>query len=168
MHITQENHAIKSQLNQLTDLVWQLIQQQPPVSQATQQDTHTRNPHSELLPAEEQFPSAQACSLSLPPPSFPEPREATPGEPSNSQQMVHPSPAVQTTTPEYHASLPAASVSVAPLQGRPSPIPSFHTQYLWMASLSPGSPLAGLSTSHQLLALTTSQPSCLSSCLHSQ
>ena len=64
--ITQENHTIKAQLNQLMELVHQLLPQQPPAAQATQQATHARNPNSELLPAEEQFPSAQVPSLSLP------------------------------------------------------------------------------------------------------
>ena len=158
MLIMQENHAIKSQLNQLTDLIWQLLQQQPLASQATQQSTHSRNPHPELFPAKEQFLSVQASSLSLLPPSWPEPREATLGEPSSSQQTVHPSPAVQTTALEHHASLPAASVSVAPLPERPSPIPGFHTQHHWAAPLSPGSQQAVLSMGHHQLALTASQP----------
>ena len=154
MHITQKNHAIKSQLSQLTDLVWQLFQQQPPASQATQQATHTRNSHPELLPAKEQFPSAQASSLSLLPPSWPEPREAAPGEPSSSQQTVHPSPAVQTTAHECCASLPA----VATPPERPSPIPSFQTQHNWVAPLGLGPPQAVLSMGHHQPALTASQP----------
>ena len=66
MHIMQENHAIKAQLNQLTDLVCQLIQQLVPATQATQQATYARNPHSELLPAKEQFPSTQPLAFPLP------------------------------------------------------------------------------------------------------
>ena len=103
MCIMQENHAIKAQL---TELVHQLLLQQPPAAQASQQGTPTRNPHPELLTAEEHFPSAQATSLSHSPPSWLQPSKATPGEPSSDQLAVHLHSTIHTTALECHASLP--------------------------------------------------------------
>ena len=53
--------------------------------------------------------------LLAPPPSWPQPREAPPGEPSSDQLAVYPHPAVHTTVLEHHTSLPAAAASMAPL-----------------------------------------------------
>ena len=48
--------------------------------------------------------------------------------------------------------------AVAPLQERPSPFPGLHTQPLWTAPLSLGSPQVVPSTGHQQLAFIASQP----------
>ena len=121
------------------------------------QVTHEENPHSELLTAEEQFPSAQVPSLSLLSTFWPKPRVATPGEPLSDQLAVHPSSVMQTTAPESHASLPVASASSGPPQVRPSPLPGLPTQPLWTSPLSLGSPQAVPNTGYQQLAFTASQ-----------
>ena len=58
--------------------------------QVTQQGAYARNPHPELIPAEEQFSSALAPSLSLLPPSWPQAREASPGNHQATHQKCSP------------------------------------------------------------------------------
>ena len=77
------------------------------------QDAPTLNPHPELLPVEEQFPGAQASSPSLPPPSWSQAREATPGEPPSGLPVGQPSTVVHTTAPEHH--LPTWPQQLPPL-----------------------------------------------------
>ena len=80
MCITQENHAIKAQLSQLTELVWQLLPQHPHAAQTTQQLVDASNPSLGLPPAEDQSLDTLGTTLSLPPPSWSQPKEAAPGE----------------------------------------------------------------------------------------
>ena len=96
--------------------------------------------------------------LSPPPTSWPQPREATPGEPSSDQPAVHLSSAVQTTAPEYQASLPTASASDTLPQVRPSSPPGLPTRPLWAPSLSPGAPQAVPISGYQQVSFTASQP----------
>ena len=72
MHITQENHAIKAQLSQLTELVWQLLLQ--PV-QAAPQLTEAGNMPSASSPVEGQAVGTCRASDGLAPPSWLHPRD---------------------------------------------------------------------------------------------
>ena len=65
--ITQENHAIKAQLSQLTKLVQQLL---PQAAQAVPQPADVGNPSPVLPPAKGQSPGMSGATLSLPPPSW--------------------------------------------------------------------------------------------------
>ena len=158
MCITQENHAIKAQLNQLMELVCQLLPQQSPAAWATQQAADISNPSSGLSLMKGQFSGTPEATLSLSPPSWPQPKEATLGEPSSDHQAAHPGSARQAEAPAHHASLPVVSASVAPPQERLLPLPSLHTESLWAAPLSPGTPHAVSSASPQHLTFTASQP----------
>ena len=156
MCITQENHAIKAQLSQLTELVWQLLPQQLHAAQTTLQPADASNPSPGLPPAKDQALGTSGAALSLPPPSWSQLREATPGESSGDHWAVHLSSTGQSTMPVSCASLPAVSASVAPLE-RPVPLPGLHTRPLWTPSLSPGMSYPVPSSSHQQLAPTASQ-----------
>ena len=118
--LTQENLAIKAQLNQLADLVQQLLSQQLPTAQTAQPSSRTNNSDSELLTSEEQFPSSHTPSLSLPHPSWPQLRETVPGESSSNQLASYPGPALQSSAPEARVSLLTASASGPALQEGPS------------------------------------------------
>ena len=87
--ITQENHAIKAQLNQLTEQVWQLL---PQATQAVPQLADAGNSSPVLPSAKVQLPGISGATLSLPPPSWSQPREATLGEPSGDHWAVQLSP----------------------------------------------------------------------------
>ena len=75
-HITQENHAIKVQLSQLTELVWQLL---PQIKLVVPQLASASNLLPMLSPAEGQSPGTSGASLSLPPPSWLHPRDTASG-----------------------------------------------------------------------------------------
>ena len=90
MHITQENHAIKAQLSELMELVHQLLPQQPPAAQATQQAADPSKPSSGLPLAKGQFPGTTEATLNLPPPSWSQPQEAALGEPLQHQDIMLP------------------------------------------------------------------------------
>ena len=62
--ITQENHVIKVQLSQLTELVWQLL---PQPGQATPQPANTGNRTMVPPPAEEQAAGTSGANVGLPP-----------------------------------------------------------------------------------------------------
>ena len=157
MCITQKNHAIKAQLNQLTELVHQLLLQQPSAAQASQEGTPTRNPHPELLTAKEQFPSAQALSLSLPP--FLASAQGGHFRGTIKQLTIRAPPLCYPHHSTRTSCLPACSSCLGcPTMGKASSLPWFtHTASL-DCPLSPGSPQAVPSTSHHQLAFTASQP----------
>ena len=71
--ITQENHAIKAQLSQLTELVWQLL---PQAAQAVQLLANISNLCLVLPSAKGQLSGTSGATLSLLPPSWSQPREA--------------------------------------------------------------------------------------------
>ena len=62
-HITQENHAIKAQLSQLTDLVWKLL---PQAAQAAHQLANICNLPPVLSPAEGQSLGTSRQALAFP------------------------------------------------------------------------------------------------------
>ena len=69
MCITQENHAIKAQLSQLTELVWQLLPQQHQAAQIIPQSADSSNLSPVLPSTEIQSSGTSGAALSLPPPS---------------------------------------------------------------------------------------------------
>ena len=70
---------------------------------------------------------------------------------------MHPYPALQTTVPESHTSLPTVPASGTLQQGRPSPLPGLPTQPLWSSHCSLEPPQAVPSSSYQQLSFTASQ-----------
>ena len=80
--ITQENHAIKAQLSQLTELVWQLL---PQPAQAAPQSADAGN----MPPAEDQAVGTPRANLGLPPLSLLHSRDAASGvSPRGHQAML--------------------------------------------------------------------------------
>ena len=63
MCITQENNAIKAQLNQLTQLVQQLLPQKPHAAQTTPRPADASNPSLGLPPAEDQSLGTSGAAL---------------------------------------------------------------------------------------------------------
>ena len=80
MYITQENHAIKDQLSQFMELVWQLLPQQHQAAQTISQPADASNPSPGLPSAEGQSLGTSGAALTLSPPSWSQLREAAPGE----------------------------------------------------------------------------------------
>ena len=76
--IAQENHVIKAQLSQLTELVWQLL---PQPGQATPQPADAGNMFAVPPPAEEQATGTLGVNLDLPLPSWSHPRDTASGVP---------------------------------------------------------------------------------------
>ena len=127
MHITQENHAIKAQLSQLTELVQQLLPHQHQATQTISQPGSASNPSLVLPSAGDQSTVTSGAALSLPPPSWSQLREAALGESLGNDQAVQLSCLGQPMATASCTPLPTVSAPVAP-PDRPAPLPSLHTQ----------------------------------------
>ena len=121
--ITQENHIIKPQLSQLTKLVWQLLLQ---TAQAVPQPADISNSSPVLPPDEVQSSGTSGATLSLPPPSWSQLREAALGHPPGNHWAVLLSPLGQPLAKVSGTLLPAVTAPVAP-PDRPAPTPDMHT-----------------------------------------
>ena len=152
--ITQENHTIKAQLSQLTDLVWQLL---PQSAQVIPQPADTGNPSLAVVSAKEQAPGSSGATLSLPHTSWSQFKEAVPGESSGDNWRVQLSPLEQPPATAMGTPQPAASAPVT-LPVRPAPPPGMHTQPLWASPLSASSPYPVPGSSYQQPAHTMGQP----------
>ena len=152
--ITQENHAIKAQLSQLTELVQQLLLQ---AVQAVPQPANVSNSPPVLLSAEVQSPGTSRATLSLPPPSWSQPREATPREALGNHWAALLSPLRQPSATVSGTTLPAAATPIAQ-PDRLAPALDAHTQLPWASPASPSTMYQGPGSGHQQLTPATSQP----------
>ena len=108
--ITQENHAIKAQLSEVTELVWQLL---PQPAQATPQSTDAGSMPPASSPVEDQAAGTPGASLGLPPPSWSHPRDAASGVSPKGHQATPQSPAGQPLPSPHGNPLPAAPAPLA-------------------------------------------------------
>ena len=151
-HITQENHTIKVQLSQLTELVWQLLPQAVP---AAPQPVELSSLPPVSSPVEEQVLGTSRVSLGLPPPSGSHPRDS--GDSPSSHQGALLGPTGQPPATVHSNSLPAVTAPLAP-PDRQVPTRDMQLQHPWASPGSPNMPGQGPASGLQQLSPTASQP----------
>ena len=130
--ITQENHAIKAQLSQLTELVCQLL---PQPAQAAPQSADSGNMPPASSPGEDQAVGTPGASLGPLPPLWLHPRDAASGVSPRGHQAMSLSPTGQPSASPHGNPLPAVPAPLA-LPNRQAPAIEIQLQCPWVSPVS--------------------------------
>ena len=152
--ITQENQAIKAQLSQLTELVWQLL---PQPGQFTLQPARAGNILAPAPPGVDQAASTSGVEASLPPPSWPHSGDSAPGVTPGDLQLLPPSHAGQHSALPHSNSLPAVPAAVGS-PARQGAATDATLQQLWPSPVSPSTLVLGSTSSPQQVSSAAGLP----------
>ena len=152
--ITQENQAIKAQLSQLTELVWQLL---PQPGQATPQPAGAGNTQVLSLPVVDQAASTSGVEVSLPPPLWPHTRDQALGVSPGDHQLLLPSHTGQHSALPHGNPLPAVPAALAS-PARQMAATDAQLQQPRSSLASPGTLVLGSASSPQQVSSATGLP----------